>query len=170
MATYDDPFRLRVLKGLTTALEGIMIANGFKHDLAGKVFRGRNIFGADDPLPMLSILETPLPIEAVEPPQFGTTFFNPTWDLLIQGFVDDDKDNPTDPAHVLVADVMQRLGQERKRENRKGIDIFGLGNKVDGLSIASPVVRPADELSAYAQFWLRITLKIVEDVETPYQD
>lgn len=174
MAIYDRPYRLRVMDGLVACLEGITPANGYKSDLSPtggrKVFRGRNIFGENDPLPMLSILETPLPIEAIPTPEAGTTQYTPTWDLLIQGFVQDDPEDPTDPAHILVADVLQALAKERKRRGGKSSNIFGMNGKVDDIVIANPVVRPPDELSSRAQFWLRITLKIVEDMESPYQD
>lgn len=51
-----DPLRLRILKALTAEFEQMTDANG--ESMAGKVFRGRDHFGNDDPLPMISILES----------------------------------------------------------------------------------------------------------------
>ena len=102
----NDPFRLRVLKALTATLETISTANGYQHDLNGKVFRGRAVFGNSDPLPMISILEAISPqSESGMAPTDGQQIEN--WELLIQGFVEDDEQNPTDPAYYLLADVKQ---------------------------------------------------------------
>ena len=52
-----DPKRLVVLKALCSHLEAqVRTTNGFQHDLQGRVFRGRSVFGQDDPLPMVSVL------------------------------------------------------------------------------------------------------------------
>ena len=54
-----DSYRLTVLKRLTAHLRGITKANGYDYDLIDprSVCRGRLVFGDDDPLPLLSILE-----------------------------------------------------------------------------------------------------------------
>lgn len=170
MTHYTDPFRLRVQKGLAAALEQITPANGYRHDLTGAVFRGRDTFGATDPLPMLSILEAP--IQPDQPPSIDDAADeHGRWEVVIQGFVADDKKNPTDPAHVLMADVRRALALERKNRNGRGVyDMLGMGGLVTGLDIGSGVVRPPDELSAKAYFWLTIVLHIVEDLENPYDD
>lgn len=169
MAT--DPLRLRILKAMTIALKEISTANGYATELAEKVYRGRVLFGENDPLPLLSILEVPIPLEQIEPPA-DSEFSNGEWELMIQGFVTDDPENPTDPAHHFMADVKKRLAIEKRRalamEPEEGI--FGLGNFVTGLKIGAGVVRPPDEISAVAYFWLTITLKMVEDLADPYAD
>lgn len=167
-----DPTRLQVLKALSSALEEINgPAGGYENDLRPttevprRVFRGRVIFGDDDPLPMLSILEVPVPVE----PNLSTSdnvVQNSDWELIIQGFVDDDFVDPTDPAHLLLADVKRRLALEKRRDH--GDDLFGFGNKVHELQIGAGVVRPPDETSAKAYFWLNIKLSIAEDLTTPY--
>lgn len=175
---HDDPFRLRVLKGLGLVLESISIADGYKHDLIGRVFRGRDLFGGEnDPIPMISILEPPLPIDQLEPPITASKSTG-SWDLLLQGFVDDDPINPTDPAHVLMADVKRRLAIEKKRTlpNSAGQpDPLGMGfnggrgNVVTDIIIGPGVVRPpGDGVSNKAYFWLTLTLKIAEDIEQPF--
>lgn len=164
----SDPYRLRVMKAMTAALEEITIANGYKHDLNGKVFRGRTLFGDSDPIPMLSILEA---IEQEQPRiadmPAASTMANQPWELLIQGFVEDDPFNPTDPAHVLMADVKKRLVQERVRDRQR--NILGMGGTLTDLKISPGVVRPADDISGKAYFWLRVSIMMVENLGDPYQ-
>lgn len=162
-----DPFRLRVLKALSTALEEINPDNGYSFDMRGKVFRGRDMFGDHDPIPMLCILESveqTTPLESSQPTGAGE--IKSYWDLQVQGFVDDDFDHPTDPAHFLMAEVKKRLVQERIRDRQ--YNIFGLGGRVTELKFSPGIVRPADELSGKAYFWLRVTLTLVENLVDPY--
>jgi hypothetical protein len=165
------PFRLRILDKLTEALQEITFANGYKHDLSESVFRGRVVFGESDPLPMVSILEPPLPQDQLPMPVTSDTA-SFEWELVVQGFVDDDPRNPTDPAYPLCADVKKRLVQERTRANerpRNGVGgILDMGGKVISLGVGPGVVRPADEVSSRAYFWLNITLQIAEDMAEPY--
>lgn len=160
-----DPTRLRILKALTSALESITPANGYRHDLSGKVFRGRDIFGYKDPLPMVAILEQIEEQEQQPAPRAGGTAHGP-WTLQLQGFVADDRDNPTDPAHYLMAEVKQRLIEERLRDHQR--DILGMGKVITELRLSQGVVRPADEISDKAYFWLRVTLGVVENLNEPY--
>lgn len=180
---HADPFRLRVQKAISATIADISITGGYKHDLdPSKVFRGRDLFGDNDPLPMVSLLEPPLPIDQLRSP-VTSTGSQGEWDLLIQGWVEDDRENPTDPAHVLMADVKRRLVVEKKRTipNSAGTpNPFGMGQgqRVDGkfvgncvkeLIIGPGVVRPPEVgVSNKAYFWLAITLKIVEDIDRPF--
>lgn len=168
MATKPDPYRLRVQKAISAALKEITPANGYVHDLSASVFRGRNIFGESDPLPMVSILEAPIQPDAPRLPDGGTTQ-NAEWELVVQGFVEDDKFNPTDPAHRLLADVKKRLALEAKKYvPGEGYNMFGMAGKLTKLWIGPGVVRPPDEISSKAYFWLTIRLGLVEDMEIPY--
>lgn len=166
----DRPFRLQILDAMTATLQGITTDNGYNYDLAESVFRGRAIFGDDDPLPLLSILEVPVPPDQIQaPPGSGTTTGD--WDLIVQGFIEDDSENPTDPAHFLMADVKKALAVERKRRtgpHNMDMNILGMEGRVEDLSLGAGTVRPPDEISAVAYFWLPVTLKIVEDNENPY--
>lgn len=171
MTTINNPLRLEIHKRLTSALQEITIANGYKVEIGDNVFRGRIIFGTTDPLPMLSILEVPIPLDQLPPPG-DAPMSTGRWELMVQGWVKDDKLNPTDPAHVLMADVKQRLALEMKKANYIGADsrgILGLGRQVTKLYIGPGVVRPPDEVSAKAYFWLTITLDLAEDLEHPYE-
>ena len=164
--TYDMPFKLRVMHALTQALQEITPANGYEHDLSAAVFRGRLAFGDDDPIPMVSILEAPLPLEQKLAGNDGTASKG-GWNLLIQGFVRDDKVNPTDPGHYLMADVRKRIALLRKP--KRGSDILGMAGNVTDLRIGPGVVRPpGDDVSSKAYFWMTLTLDLVEDLEKPY--
>lgn len=167
---FDNVLRLQVQKNLSAILADISILNGYSIDMPFEnIFRGRAIFGTNDPLPMLSILEVPIPLDQRPSPK-DSDLSSGTWELMIQGWVKDDKDNPTDPAHPLLADVKKRLVLERRKASE--IDnpedgILGLGNHVTGLRIGPGVVRPPDQLSAKAYFWLTITLDLAEDLADP---
>lgn len=183
-----DPFRLRVLKALTACLKEITPANGYVSDLGdfqaeengetftkSRVYRGRDMFGFNDPRPMVSILEHPRALDQL----LGTdddTSSSGDFELLIQGFAVDDKDNPTDPAHLLAAEVVARLVKEKKRRVGPNRDsdpnILGFGYSqpcVTGIAVGKPVVRPPDgEVSDVAHFFLTLTLTLVEDQEDPF--
>jgi len=180
MTIYPDllPFKLRVLRALTDSLKQITPANGYVTDMAdfndngaltARVYRGRAWFGDDDPIPMISILEGVHPADEVAEPPADTPVAEYDWPIMIQGFVDDDPLNPTDPAYLLLADVRKRLAWERKRKlptDPTEADPLGLGlgkNRITKLSFGAGVVRPADDVSARAYFWLSTTLRIVDD-------
>jgi hypothetical protein len=136
-----------------------------------QVYRGRTIFGENDPLPLISILEVPIPLDQTPAPA-NSEFSSGGWELMIQGFIEDDPEHPTDPAHYFMADVKKRLAIERRKalEMVAADGILGLGNHITGIRIGAGVVRPPDEISAKAYFWLTITLDMVEDLSDPYGD
>jgi hypothetical protein len=171
-----DPFRLRVQKTLADVLRTITPDDGYAYDLSQSVFRGRLYFGDGDPIPMISILEPPVPFDAQPAPPNATTS-QTDWNLLVQGFADDDRENPTDPAHLLMAEVKRRLAVEQKRQlalPRRGANPFGLNdpdkrNRVESFKIGGGVVRPPEQqVSNKAYFWLTLTLKITEDNADPF--
>lgn len=159
------PFRIRVLEALTFSLEQITPANGYTSDLTGSVFRGRDTFDRDDPLPMVSILESIVEKPVLQAPMGGGQF-KTDWELLLQGWTVDDKTHPTDPGQHLLAEVKKRLAEERRRED--GYDILGMQGKITEIKFSTGVVRPADEVSARAYFWLKVELSMVENLLDPY--
>lgn len=161
-----DPFRLKVLKALTTVLQGITPANGYEHDMSKSVFRGRIKYGKNDPLPMISILEAPIPLEVIRTAREYEMSSGP-WELLIQGFIDDDLDNPSDPAHHLMAEVKAVLVKNKRAD--RGNNILGMGGRVVEMTIGQGSVRPSDEASDKGFFWLTLTIRIVENLEEPYE-
>lgn len=162
------PFRLEVLRRMTALIETIGVSSAIAYaDMSGKVKRGRIMFGEETPVPFVAILEPPIPVDQLPSPE-GSDSTSGYWDLLIQGFVEDDEDNPTDPAHILCANVRAVLAQHREDEHLNGL--FGMGvrtNVVEDIFIGEPKVRPSDEISAKAYFWLPIRLKVVETLTEP---
>jgi hypothetical protein len=170
MTTYDDPFRLRLLKGLTEVLKGITPANGFKHDLSAAVFRGRLTFGTKDPLPMVSIIEPPIVDHTAPVPSYSTASVYP-YQVIIQGFVKDDAAHPTDPVYHLLADVKMAIGREIRRVQQHENVAFGVRrNRFTEVCMDQGVARPSDEMSAQAFFWLPVRFSFAEDFLNPYGD
>lgn len=186
---HTEPFRQRVLTAITNTLKTITPDNGYKNNLADdllptadhptRVFRGRAWFGDNDPIPMLSVLEAPDEADDFLDEPFDGKQEGGEWRLLVQGFVNDDPFNPTDPAYRLLADVRRRLLAERRRKHptaRNQSDPFGMGvvnanasgNAVLDLTVGKGAVRPADDVSAKAYFWLVLTIKMIENGDKPY--
>lgn len=177
MPLVTDPARLHIIKTICESFRTITPANGYVMDFSGaegtkqnKVFRGRAVFGDRDPLPSISVLESPIPLDQLPSPTGATESAGP-WEMVVQGFFKDDKDKPCDEAYVGLADVKKHLALERKRvqseHDRTGL--FGLKGTVTGMTIGQGVVRPPDEISAKAYFWLTLVLDIAEDLEEPYE-
>lgn len=178
----DVAFQLRALRALTAAIKEITPDNGYLNDLSDftddagdheRVFRGRAWFGEDDVLPMVSILEGTTPAGEVSEPPVDTTSGEYDWEILVQGFVNDDPAHPTDPAYSLRADVRRRLAVERirKQVGSHQLDPFGMGagkNRITGLVIGTGVVRPADDVSAKAYFWMTLKLRVFENAADPF--
>lgn len=163
-----DPFRLAVLKRLTAMLETIGASTGYTVEMEGRVFRGRVMFGDNDPLPMLAIIEPPVPVEQVVAPLESDTSTG-NWDLLIQGFMQDDRNNPTDPGHFLAAQV-RKIISTHKADKSPDAGYFGTSyrvSRVKDIFIGAPIVRPSDEISAKAYFWLPVTLAVEENLADP---
>jgi hypothetical protein len=177
MPTLTKPLRLEIMSRLCETLREITPTNGYVMDFSGaegskdnRVFRGRAIYGDSDPIPMISVMESPIPLDQLPaPPDSG--YSSGGWELMIQGFVDDDKANPTDPAHVALEDVKKRIAIESKKVSAMHEEQgpFGLLSSVIKIGIGTGVVRPPDEVSAKAYFWLLIVLELVEDITDPYE-
>jgi len=156
--------RLEVLKRLTNFLKTITVANGYSHDLSTSVFRGRAVFGTDDPVPLVSILESP----RSDIGQFaGENERKESWGLLIQGWAYDDIDNPTDPAYELMADVEAHLDRLTACSPINGQELYPddylLGRTIANMRVSSGVVRPPMEgVSSKAFFYLPVSLTLVK--------
>lgn len=162
------PFRLAMMERLSVLLETIGPGTGYSTAMTGRVFRGRILYGESDPVPMIAIIEPPVPVDQFRSP-IGEDGSSGEWDILIQGFVNDDKKNPTDPAHYLAAQVRMVLADHRaaRRPDNGMLGTGSRANMVTDIFIGSPVVRPSDEISAKAYFWLPVTMSVVEDLSDP---
>lgn len=166
-----DHIKLQILKKLTAVLEGITTANGYQHDLAGSVFRGRSLIGAQEGLPCLNILESPAPLDGFFADS-DKTVRKDTWILLVQGWVADDVRNPTDPAYALLTDVQRRLSDIVATVAPGGAPKFPgsyhLGGLVSDVEIGTDVVRPPEEgVSAKAFFYMPIRLTVSVNLIDP---
>lgn len=162
-----DDRRLRLLKSLTSVIEGVSSSDGYQHDLSGNVFRGRMYFGDDDPLPMVAILEDPTKMELVNDGRENTNGITKLH-FNIQGFAERDRFNPSDNACRLLADVKRALVLERKRGSGRSQMLFGFP-WVSKLQIGVGVVRPADDEVASTDFFvLPVTIEFVDDLESPF--
>lgn len=171
-----DSKRLACLKALTTHLKTeVTPANGYLHDLSNAVFRGRNRFTDADPDVMVSILESPNPDRfprAAGSSDDGIAEQSDNWTLLIQGWAPDDPVNPTDPAYELMADTKKALTKIVARSTESGDplrpDVYMLGGLIVGLKCEPGTVRPPDEQSSKAYFWMRVILQFVEKLSDPF--
>ena len=164
-----DSKRLHVLKKLTTHLEGVTTVNGYDHDLTGRVSRGLLRFSDETPLPWVNIIENLNPDR--EPADAGARLVQrDSWVLLINGWVDTDEADiyPTDKAHALMADVKRRLASilTPGAPHSPNVD-YMLGGDIEGFAIEPGVVRPPDESSTAAFFYLRVVVEIVEYLDDP---
>ena len=160
-----DTKRLAIAKALTALLENeVAVSNGYQHDLAGKVHRGRVTFGIREALPRVALVETLNPDR--EPMRAG---WQPTQKdtliLLVQGHAEDDAENPTDPAHLLMGDVKKALAKIGLTTSEHHM----LGGLIAGFNMEPGIVRPQDEVSSMAYFYLRVRLEVVEYLADPFR-
>lgn len=167
-----DSQRLAVLKALTAHLKGITPANGYvaatwgvDYDLSTSVFRGRSLFGEGDPLPLVSILESPRSDAGLFAGE-GNRARKEEWSLLIQGWAADDVANPTDPAYGLMDVVEHRLLRLTAVSTTSGDEIYPgeylLGRSVADVAILPGVVRPPmEQVSSKAFFYLPVRITLV---------
>jgi hypothetical protein len=172
-----DSKRLATLKALTQHLsDEVAVANDYQHDLAGAVFRGRMFFDKDDPVPCVSILDNinsdRFPVRAGNE-DTGDGEAKSNWILLINGWAKDDKVNPTDPAEQLMADVKKALAKIGQGPHPMDADQsvhanYMLDGLIAGIEFEPGTVRPPDENSSLAYFWMRVILKFTENVSDPF--
>lgn len=184
------PFRKRLMIAITDTIRAVTPANGYTHDLSdfdpgdgtpmARVYRGRAWFGESDPLPMVSILEAASPADPVADEPEYTPASEYEVILLVQGWAQDDKLNPTDPAYDLMCDVRKALAAERSRMAPLAVtggrhikDPFclwsqGAKNRIIDIKVGPGVVRPADDVSAKAYFWLTLKVQLVDHADAPF--
>lgn len=173
----NDPKRLAMLKALTAyLLSEIKISNGYQHNLVD-VFRGRMFLDQTVKLPVLSVVDNPDPDRY--PSSAGRRGYehatqNEDYILLIQGWAKDDKTNPSDPAHYLMADVRKALAKIVRRGRpdeayQPPAGVYLLGGLITDLVMEPGVVRPpTEQLSSEAFFYMRVSVGYTEDPNDPY--
>lgn len=166
------PTRLLILQKLSKHLEGVNPDNGYEFDLRGRVYRGRSNFGLETPLPAISILESPHPDMATYVGQ-NWQAMRDQWTLLLQGFVDNDMRNPTDPAYYLYAEVVSHLSRLVATRSATGTptypDEYNLSGLITSMEVAPPVIRPPEEgQSSRAFFFLPLRLGVAVQLWNPY--
>lgn len=104
----DHP-RLEIQKVICAHLASMSTVDGYDYTLSpSQVRRGVKSFGSEQTLPFLSVMEDP----RIAPGQYAGEGEARSYDmvLLIQGWANDDKTNPTDPLYDLLKNVESRLG------------------------------------------------------------
>lgn len=164
-----DTKRLLLIKAICDYLKTeITVANGYNFDIA-MVRRDKRSFGKEMKLPGIAVLENFNPDRLPETiGGFVGTKHKYDQIYLLNGWADDTNpppgDEETDAAQRLMGDVKKALGKLLVPRNQTGF-FDGLANT---LSIEPGVVRPPDEQSERAYFWMRIRLEVVEKVGDPY--
>lgn len=150
---------------MTEHLEGITPDNGYDYDLSGKVFRGRSRFGADEPLPFVSILESLRPDQQPIPAGEGNRRRLDDWELLVQGWVDENREFPTDDLYNLKAAVEKRLAEVSVESN----EVYRFGGLIDKMRIGPGVVRAATpQVGGAEAFYLPLLVTYAINLADPY--
>jgi hypothetical protein len=167
-----DSYILTVEKAICSLIaDTVTTDNGRPFDLSQVVFRGRQRFGHGEPVPMVSVVQAPnIDIENNNAGKGRQRFSDKTF--LIQGWVADDPQNPTDPAHELMAEVKRALSYTLDMDdpnfmfrsyNPKGNDL------ISNINISTGLVRPPESgISDKAYFWLPLIVTLIEDLSDPY--
>ena len=138
MAYTRIPLRLQIVRALTDVIKQVNPTNSipggapadhYEFDLRDdtsttparpRVCRGRLHYGEDEPLPMVSILEQPMPIDGMTTRrQPDNTARIGEWDVIIQGWVKDDPWNPSDAAYQMMQEVRAAIAKEKKRARKQ---------------------------------------------------
>lgn len=170
------PHQLLVLKRLTTLLEATP-----GYDLKGRVYRGRQTFGEEAPVPSLSIIEgTPDPA----PDYANETLQKNAWLVLLQGWIESTSDlYPTDAVYTFKAAIQMQLANISARKpgspSPLDPDNYWLGKDSSGayliadLKIGLGFVSGArqDQLaSALPFFYLPLAIDLAYDSTNPYRE
>lgn len=167
-----DTKQLVIMQRITTLIEGITPANGYDYDLTGRVFRGKSVFGASEPLPFISILESlrpdPQPMEAGDEKMLREE----EWELLIQGWAITSQSHPTDALYGLKGALEHRLARIVAKDgngNPTFPDDYRLGRIVTAARIGPGVVRAATPQTGGTEaLYLPLRLRYVANVADPW--
>lgn len=165
----NEPRQLDILKRLTAHIATISPASGWDFDLTTSVFRGRRVYGDNDPVPMVSIVEhLQGDGDIATAGDFGHVSHE-NWLLLVQGWIKATSDHPTDDAYKLKAQVMSKLNEINRLSPSNGEPMYPaaylLGRTIESLRIGPGIVSgPMPEFSpVLAFFYLPLTVGLVVD-------
>ena len=181
------PIRLQIIRALTEVIKGVNPTNlmvegdsssAYEFDLRDddstnpsrpRVSRGRLHLGDEEPLPMVSIIEPPMSADGVSTQrQPDNTGHASQWDLIIQGWAQDDPWNPSDVGYQFMQEVRCAIAKQKKRGRNGDTLILGFDqHRIENLTIGSPVIRPNEHISEQAVFYFVITITFCEDTATP---
>lgn len=176
--------QLTILQALTAHLETLSIEVAVEDpdtgdvtvigkSLLGQVFRGRTLFGAEEHGPFLSILEGRRPDQAPDTVGYDRLTRNEDWHLLVQGFFDDDPDNPLDNLYRLKALVEERLAQVVSVNPDTGTprypEVYLLGGLILDMQIGPGVVAAATPTTGGTEaFYLPVLVNFAMNVADPF--
>lgn len=161
------------LKGMTPAWIAPVWGVECPYDLSEAVYRGRTVFGDETPFPFIALLEAPRQLD----PNGGgdqSLIQDEDWTILIQGFAEEEEQNPSDPAYDLLAWVQMRMSMMTKepsngRTGGEYPEVYRMGNLKVEVRYQIPVVRPGkDDVSSNAYFYMPIGVKVVTDLSNPF--
>jgi hypothetical protein len=163
------PLKVHILRNIKTHLQGLTPANGYTNDLSldSSVIVGRPYIGKTEPLPVVTITEPALPPNFYAREERGPRNYAP-WRLIFQCFTFDDKGSfrESEPAYILMAEVLKRLFEEKTRPKKFPHDsknYFGSGNAIVDFKVTLDSVRPPDEYSQYSFGWLIVDFDLVQN-------
>lgn len=162
----SPPKQLRILRKLSALLEATSGYEGIK------CWRGKSVLTAKDTKDTLSLLEAPRPIVGSPGDENGVQR-SETWTLLLQGWPEDDHDEPSGPAYWMKAACEQQLSlviAELPNGVKRTDNVYMLGGDISSLTIGQGVVRPASEegASRLAMFYIPLIIGLQTDVRNPF--
>lgn len=169
----QEPIHILMLSELQSYLETEIVAGDeYWFTLAGQVHIGRMEFDESDGLPLVSILEVPLPGEQTKVPRGANITAGP-WEMFIQGWTleEDNGTNRTDRfntknAYRLKQDVTKALLKLKNLLDPHPSTGEPLGyvlgfKEIDDIIVHRGTVRPDEERSGVCTFWTPLTLDLV---------
>lgn len=157
-----EPTRMTILKELCRQIES-------RAGLAEMVFRGRSYFGPamSGPTKMVSIFEDGLNAEDYPQQTLDGRANLIRLPLIVMGYDVEDPDHPTDPAMMMMYDVIKALRAIKKDGAATGSsnrNYLGLGKIVDDIQIGNGHVYPAfaNENTSVAFFMVPVTVSFVD--------
>lgn len=190
--SFVDTKQLIILKYLTAHLELITgvdvqqrdsmnnpVANTdgspvlIQKSLAGRVYRGRTLFGAEETDPFLSILEGKRPDQQPDLVGYDGLIRDEIWHLLIQGFQEDDEENPLDNLYRLKGVVEQQLSKLVVVTPDTGLPkypgVYLMAGLIMEMTVGPGIVRAANVTQGGTEaFYLPITIRFVMNVADPF--